>query len=408
MQGLADGKRSRGSDVALSLRDVTKSYAPPVSTGLSRRHRKSARLEVLRDISFDVAHAQTVGILGRNGAGKSTLLKLISRVTAPDKGSVYVDGRVGSLLEVGTGFHPELTGRENVYMNAAVLGMRKSAVDRRFDNIVGFAEVAHAIDKPLKHYSSGMQVRLGFSVAAHLDCEVLLMDEVLAVGDAPFQARCVDKLHQLCAEEGRTALLVSHAMAPVARLANRVLVIDSGRIAFDGGPGEGIAHYIRSLQGEFTTDGSVVDLTRRENMFGRELWFESVEACLPDATGSTREFVIRLRLMSKTRRELIVGLRVSDNVGMGLTSGLAELPIIDEDLQGRTIALTVSLPLASVAPGVYFLDMAISAGLGAPLIDQVQRAVSINCDVTEPEQWRLRFGDARVALPIESSWRIET
>src|SRR5574341_234893 len=187
----------------------------------------------LNDVSFDVEEGKVLGIVGRNGAGKSTLLKVLSRVTEPTKGAVVVRGRVGSLLEVGTGFHPELTGRENIYLNGAILGMKRVEIDRKFDEIVAFSEVEQFIDTPVKRYSSGMYLRLAFAVAAHLEPEILLVDEVLAVGDAEFQKKCLGKMGDVTSE-GRTILFVSHQMAAVQNLCREAIWIDRGRIVAHG------------------------------------------------------------------------------------------------------------------------------------------------------------------------------
>jgi lipopolysaccharide transport system ATP-binding protein len=189
----------------------------------------------LKDVSFEVRRGEVLGIIGRNGAGKSTLLKILARITEPTEGRAIVRGRVGSLLEVGTGFHPELTGRENIYLNGAILGMRKAEIDRKFDEIVAFAEIERFLDTPVKRYSSGMYVRLAFAVAAHLEPEILLVDEVLAVGDAAFQKKCLGKMSQV-AGEGRTVLFVSHNMAAITQLCNRVVLVDRGQIKMDGIP----------------------------------------------------------------------------------------------------------------------------------------------------------------------------
>ena len=187
----------------------------------------------LNDVSFEVKRGEVVGLIGRNGAGKSTILKILSRITYPTVGRVEINGRVGSLLEVGTGFHPELTGRDNVYLNGTILGMRKAEVDRKFDEIVDFSGVGKFIDTPVKRYSSGMSVRLAFSVAAHLDPEILLVDEVLAVGDAGFQKKCLGKMHDV-SKEGRTVLFVSHVMQAVRNLCERTLYVNAGKLASDG------------------------------------------------------------------------------------------------------------------------------------------------------------------------------
>lgn len=198
----------------------------------------------LRDVSFEAEPGKVLGVIGRNGAGKSTLLKILSRITEPTSGSATLRGRVGSLLEVGTGFHPELTGRENVYLNAAILGMKRREVSAKFDRIVAFAELERFIDTPVKRYSSGMYVRLAFAVAAHLEPELLLIDEVLAVGDAGFQQRCLGRMSEI-AEGGRTVLFVSHDMGAVARLCDRVMLLDGGKVVTITDPQSAIDQYLR-------------------------------------------------------------------------------------------------------------------------------------------------------------------
>jgi lipopolysaccharide transport system ATP-binding protein len=201
----------------------------------------------LKDLSFEIQHGEVVGIIGRNGAGKSTLLKILSRITEPTEGEVRIYGRVGSLLEVGTGFHPELTGRENIYLNGAILGMKKVEINRKFDEIVAFAEVMQFLDEPVKHYSSGMYMRLAFSVAAHLEPEILIVDEVLAVGDAAFQKKCLGKMGEV-AKEGRTVLFVSHNMAAVLSLCEKAILLDSGRVMKDGISREVVEYYLGALE----------------------------------------------------------------------------------------------------------------------------------------------------------------
>lgn len=199
----------------------------------------------LHDVSFEIKPGEAVGIIGRNGAGKSTLLKLLSRISEPTQGTIDVYGRVGALLEVGTGFHPELTGRENIYLNGAILGMRRNYIDRQFDEIVAFAEVEKFIDTPVKHYSSGMYLRLAFAVAAHLEPEILLVDEVLAVGDANFQRKCLGKMGDV-AQEGRTVLFVSHNMGAINTLCQRAIWINNGTVAQDGPATAVVSAYLNS------------------------------------------------------------------------------------------------------------------------------------------------------------------
>jgi lipopolysaccharide transport system ATP-binding protein len=199
----------------------------------------------LHDLNFEVKRGEVLGIIGRNGAGKSTLLKILSRITDPTTGNVKIKGRVASLLEVGTGFHPELTGRENVYMNGTILGMRKREIDKKFDEIVAFSGVDKFIDTPVKFYSSGMKVRLGFAVAAHLDPEILIVDEVLAVGDADFQRKCLGKMDEVAHKEGRTILFVSHNMPAVKTLCTKALLLENGSVKYSGTTNATINHYFK-------------------------------------------------------------------------------------------------------------------------------------------------------------------
>ncbi len=236
-----------------------------------KAHGKNERFLALNDLSFDIKKGETVGIIGRNGAGKSTILKLICRVTAPTKGNIYLNGRITSMLEVGTGFHPELTGRENVYLNGAILGMSKAEISRKFDEIVEFSEVGQFIDTPVKRYSSGMKVKLAFSVASHLDSEILIMDEVLAVGDVSFQNKCINRMKKVAEEEGRTVLYVSHNMATVKSLCSRCIVLSHGQLAFEGSTEEAIAVYMENEKLDNTVFFDVADAKRHPKCNKRHL-----------------------------------------------------------------------------------------------------------------------------------------
>jgi lipopolysaccharide transport system ATP-binding protein len=259
MSSSASFSASSGATPAIAVRGVSKRYfighrarpttlAERVAQALKHPFARDDREELwaLKNCSFDVARGDLVGIIGRNGAGKSTLLKLLSRITEPTEGEILMYGRAGALLEVGTGFHPELTGRENVFLNGTILGMRRREIAARFDAIVAFAEVERFLDTPVKHYSSGMYVRLAFAVAAHLEPEILIVDEVLAVGDSEFQRKCLCKMEEI-AHAGRTVLFVSHNMQAVSTLTRRTLVLDRGACVFDGPTAEGVAHY-RAMQ----------------------------------------------------------------------------------------------------------------------------------------------------------------
>lgn len=240
-----------------SLRDTLARQVRQLRRGLGRKRQRPTLDDgfwALDDINFAIEQGDRVGIIGRNGAGKSTLLKVLSRITEPTTGQIRIRGRVASLLEVGTGFHPELTGRENIYLNGAVLGMGKAEIRRKFDEIVAFAEVERFLDTPVKRYSSGMYVRLAFSVAAHLEPEILVIDEVLAVGDAKFQQKCLGKM-QAVSESGRTVLFVSHNMSAVANLCNRGIVLDRGKLLANTTSMDALSLYNRQIdQSVFTVD----------------------------------------------------------------------------------------------------------------------------------------------------------
>ena len=283
-------------DVAVSVRGLSKSYSIARNSVqhstlgeamMSRLKNPLARVErdtfwALNDVNFDIQKGDVVGIIGRNGAGKSTLLKILSRITEPTKGKIDLYGRVGSLLEVGTGFHPELTGRENVYLNGAILGMSKSEIARQFDAIVDFSGTEKFLDTPVKRYSSGMYVRLAFAVAAHLNPEILIIDEVLAVGDADFQKKCIGKMQDV-ANSGRTVLFVSHNMPTVQKLCTDIILLQSGAVAARGEPIEMITRYQSSGESDQLTLGVPLSLrnTRRHAGDGRAR-FSSI---LPFAPG---------------------------------------------------------------------------------------------------------------------------
>jgi lipopolysaccharide transport system ATP-binding protein len=251
----------------VSLRDVISRRARSLFKPGERGTPASEDFYALRDVSFQVGAGDRVGIIGRNGAGKSTLLKVLSRITEPTSGRIRLRGRVASLLEVGTGFHPELTGRENIFLNGAILGMTRVEIRQKFDEIVAFSEVERFLDTPVKRYSSGMYVRLAFAVAAHLEPEILVIDEVLAVGDAQFQKKCLGKMEDVSKQAGRTVLFVSHNMGVVAQLCNRAILIDSGRVVAEGKTSAVIDRYISQFN---DNDSSIIQEPRiGENLFAK-------------------------------------------------------------------------------------------------------------------------------------------
>jgi len=280
------------------LRDV---LADALSKPFRRRNGApaTAREEfwALREVSFEVATGEVVGIIGRNGAGKSTLLKLLSRITEPTEGRIVLNGRVASLLEVGTGFHPELTGRENIFLNGAILGMSRAEIARKFDEIVVFAEVERFLDTPVKRYSSGMYVRLAFAVAAHLEPELLIVDEVLAVGDAEFQKKCLGKMREV-SRGGRTVLFVSHNMAAIQTLCDRAIWLNRGAVQFDGAASAGVTAYLRDAE------GAAAQATSGTVGFGDSLELRTLHVSPnPVESGAPMEFTLTIAARAETRLE---------------------------------------------------------------------------------------------------------
>ncbi len=308
----------------------------------------------LRDVSFSIPQGAVVGIIGRNGAGKSTLLKVLSRITEPTTGVARIRGRVGSLLEVGTGFHPELTGRENIFLNGAILGMHKSEIIAKFDEIVGFAELERFVDTPVKHYSSGMYLRLAFAVAAHLEPEILLVDEVLAVGDAAFQKKCLGKMGEV-AGQGRTVLLVSHNLGAISHLCPTTLMLEGGRLEAYGPTDEVVSSYMARISNQLTQP-----LGERRDRRGKgPMRFESLRLLLPDGSpaGSLRSgeaavFEIGFRSVNgEPLTKVMIQIHITDPIGnllFTLSTHFTELEKFDElPNAGRVFCQVPSLPLAA-------------------------------------------------------------
>jgi lipopolysaccharide transport system ATP-binding protein len=274
------------------------------------RRKETQNFLALDDISFTVNQGDRVGIIGRNGAGKSTLLKILSRITPPTKGRIELNGRIASLLEVGTGFHGDLSGRENIYLNGSILGMTKKEIDRKFDEIVAFSEIEQFLDTPVKRYSSGMYVRLAFSVAAHLESDVLIVDEVLAVGDSVFQRRCIDKMIAI-ANDGKTLFFVSHNLSSVSALCDRAILLNKGKLIADGN----VASTIEKYNNLYLLKGQKIDLTGLERTTGnRELTFEWIEF-EKEPMPFSENFVFKFKLKSsvkKTFTDVDFGFNVND------------------------------------------------------------------------------------------------
>jgi len=342
-------------------------------------NRQGETLWALKDINFQVQQGEALGIIGRNGAGKSTLLKILSRVTAPTSGEVKVRGRIASLLEVGTGFHPELTGRENIYLNGAILGMKKAEIDRKFDEIVDFSGVEKFIDTPVKRYSSGMYVRLAFAVAAHLEPDILIVDEVLAVGDAEFQKKCLGKMGEV-AYEGRTVLFVSHNMAAIESLCQRVLCLNAGEVIADGSADQVISLYLA----QDAVESSSVDLTahsgRHQNMKPVLMSLSFMKDDGSNAStfqiGDQITFQIILDPKEDNYDYPVVSITVYNYVGV-LVCKLASWAQSQHQwiLESRK-KIHCIWPDCRLAPGRYYIS--IGFGNGQQVIDSVQHAAILD------------------------------
>jgi lipopolysaccharide transport system ATP-binding protein len=347
-----------------ALRDVIAEgfrKAVAVNAKSFEQYPKEEDFWALRDVSFEVGIGERVGIIGRNGAGKSTLLKLLSRITAPSAGRITLRGRVAGLLEVGTGFHPELTGRENVYVNGSILGMAQSEIRRKFDEIVAFANIEQFLDTPVKRYSSGMYMRLAFAVAAHLDPEILLIDEVLAVGDAEFQAKCLGKMESI-SREGRTVLFVSHNMSAVATLCERAILLQKGREAMDGSMDAVISHYL-------ATTPPVEDLANRKDRSGTG--YARVTAIeFRDQAGSTTR-----TLMSNQSIEVVLDVEATSEA---LGKPVSVVLVVCDRAETRLFSLNSEWQRADLAVTKAKERLVCSVPQGFPLIpDQYSMIVGV-------------------------------
>ncbi|AFY36209.1 ABC transporter ATP-binding protein [Calothrix sp. PCC 7507] len=335
-----------------ALRDVitngAKGLVNALQNGKGKSENNQEEFWALKDVSFEIKQGDRVGIIGRNGAGKSTLLKILSRITEPTKGSIKIQGRVASLLEVGTGFHPELTGRENIYLNGAILGMGKEEIKRKFDEIVAFAEVEKFLDTPVKRYSSGMYVRLAFAVAAHLEPEILIVDEVLAVGDAQFQKKCLGKMEDV-GKEGRTVLFVSHNMSTIQSLCSRCILLKTGQVIEDGQPSNVLQYY---LQDDSITDYFVRPFQKNGNptiITGK---------ILSSANPNDHEIQILLEIYSETRYYTGLDIRLFDAMGIAIVFGTFRPSQIE--ISPGTNSVLFNFPTNQLALGSYIISLDLS------------------------------------------------
>jgi lipopolysaccharide transport system ATP-binding protein len=338
----------------------------------------------LRDVSFEVQRGEVLGIVGRNGAGKSTLLKILSRITEPTEGRAMIAGRLGSLLEVGAGFHPELTGRDNIFLNGSILGMRKAEIEHAFDAIVAFAEVDKFIDTPVKRYSSGMFVRLAFAVAAHLDAEILLVDEVLAVGDAAFQRKCLGKIGDV-AKAGRTVLFVSHNMAAVQALCDQALLLEGGRIAVRGPAVEVVEDYLRRTSlPSLSASSHLAELPRDHGLasllaegFLNEAPLLGEHTFLPE---ERLDFSLTLDL-SRPLRQCTLGIHFEDEIGTRIFAAHTRWQLRAIDLDAGRHEVRCVIPNLPLVPGRYYVSIGVSAE--GQQVDWLERACAIDVARTD-------------------------
>ncbi len=311
------------------------------------------RFWALNGIDLEVKKGEALGIIGANGAGKSTLLKILSRVTAPTEGDVWINGRISSMLEVGTGFHGELTGRENIYMNGAILGMTKKEVDSKMDSIIAFSECGQFIDTPVKRYSSGMYVKLAFAVASHLDSEILVMDEVLAVGDMKFQKKCLGKMGNAAENEGKTVLYVSHNMATIRNLCTRCIVLDKGKLVFSGGVEDAIGVYMDYSEQDLVTYHDFHNYKRVNANLGYRLKIMEVELLGRSSSvyKNTEKIPVRVRWVANDVMAIRFGLSVK--FCDGIAAGLAESPDVIYTVPDATYETFLEFDLGNLVPGIY-------------------------------------------------------
>jgi lipopolysaccharide transport system ATP-binding protein len=359
----------------------------------------------LKDVSFEVRQGEVIGIIGRNGAGKSTLLKILSQITEPTDGQVEIHGRVGSLLEIGTGFHPELTGRENVYLYGAILGMKKIVIDRKFDEIVAFTEIEKFVDTPVKHFSSGMYMRLAFSVAAHLEPEILLVDEVLAVGDFDFQKKCLGKMENV-ANDGRTVLFVSHNLGAITNLCTRALLMDCGYIVHDSTPTDAVSKYLNTK-----TSNSEGQIYLKNN--SKDAYFANVSIQNSDGHPTTKLSVtssFKLIFEYKVLRPingLEVGFELHDRYGslVFFSEASKNNPALNESRHDAgTYVARIQIPPSFIAPGNY----TISISLHRPNIEVFDhRDNVIGFDIVETGSGAYRYKRNVGSVLVDFEWELE-
>ena len=371
------------------------------------------RFLALDDISLEVKKGEALGIIGHNGAGKSTLLKLLSRVTAPTTGKISYNGRITSMLEVGTGFHPELTGRENIYMNGAILGLTKAEIDAKMEQIIDFSEVRQFIDTPVKRYSSGMYVKLAFSVAAHLDSEIMIMDEVLAVGDMAFQKKCLDKMRAAAKQEGRTVLYVSHNMNTIRTLCDRCIVLNHGKVIFDGGVEKAIEIYanVMSVSDRFVSLDTLPRAVNEESGHIHMKWVKVLNNVgWRVDVGTSLQFCVGASCMKPISK---LGFRSRLCAGDDTVISVYLAPDILDCAGGEELEFSFAIDTTMLIPGMYKLNLAfysMNEYGGEQFYDRLENAVSFEVQTTpgfnHNKPWD-RFSWGIVKLPEMEVLRVE-
>ena len=404
-------QQARGHKNYVALRDVLVQKAMAPLRWLARKGQPSTSATredfwALKDVSFEIPRGQVVGIIGRNGAGKSTLLKLLSRITEPTTGRIEMDGRTSSLLEVGTGFHPELTGRENIYLNGAILGMERTEIKRKFDEIVAFAEVEKFLDTPVKRYSSGMYVRLAFAVAAHLEPDILIVDEVLSVGDAQFQKKCIGRMQAASEHEGRTVLFVSHNLQTIRQMCERVVLLKKGAVEFIGDPHTGINGYLNQSAEEYSAAIDLDTYPRRHDVDGARLLTlrflnenGTPASKVPWRSDLLVQFTFRI---DRPVKRLDISMDVIHPEGLPLFSEIYSDQHEPESLEPGEYSAQFSVPLRFLKLESYFLNVTVSEDLkvwdhisGLPMPEMID-------EEADPHVEGRRWGVVRVPVRWDS------
>lgn len=386
-------------------RSAVPAHSSPDKTG--SRTGQPETLWALKDVSFDVKRGDVIGIVGRNGAGKSTMLKILSRITKPTEGRAEVSGRMGSLLEVGTGFHPELTGRENIFLNGIILGMKRAEIARKFDEIVAFSAVEKFLDTPVKRYSSGMYVRLAFAVAAHLEPEILVVDEVLAVGDAAFQKKCLGKLGEV-AKEGRTVLFVSHNMNAIQRLCSKSILLEGGRLSAYSTTADIVNRYlnsgIQSIEPTCWLDMSQLNRAGTGQALVNEIWFSSRNQAVANRPYPNGPLDVKLAIHSDAKRTIgSIAITIYDKYGTKLINAdTIALGKTVELCEGRNV-IGFSIKNLHLTPGAYVLGWWLGDLIGSEF-DYVDSAVNLEVIDLEAEGLGIRpEADGAVTCSFEVS-----